>query len=176
MVKCAVIGNGPCRSAFDTSMEYEYRIGCNIPWTDVDSTIILDIDIIRIWRDDHTIIKCPAYFSRKAWMHTAEGISRLRSHIIENGLFLGIEEVSQYQGYSSGNCALQKAVDLGYKHIDIYGMDSWFDITIDSFTNQFVPKEDSGNGLRRQRCESWRRHWVTLMDKHKDIVFNFIKE
>ena len=39
-MKGAVVANGPSRTRFNSSDGYNYTIGCNIPWTKVDSTVI----------------------------------------------------------------------------------------------------------------------------------------
>jgi hypothetical protein len=47
-MKCAVLCNGPSRSAYNPEKEYAYRIGCNIPWTKVDCTVILDPQMVKV--------------------------------------------------------------------------------------------------------------------------------
>ena len=46
-MKAAVVRNGPSRFAFQENLKYNYTIGCNIPWTNVNATVILDSNVIE---------------------------------------------------------------------------------------------------------------------------------
>lgn len=165
----AVLGNGPCRKSFDTSKNYDYKIGCNFPWTKVDSTVILDTNVIVLWSRDQTLLDTPAYFSKKAWMITDE--VKLRPYINSHDLFLGF--VDKEENDSSGNVACKKLIEMGYKYIDIYGMDSWFtkdhNGNLDSYTRNFFPDKDGMNNSHK-----WKQSWMDTITRNPTVKFNFI--
>ena len=170
-MKCAVLGNGPSRSAYVPGNDYDLVIGCNIPWTQVDCTVILDENIIMLWHKNHDLIKVPAYFSKKAWMY-ADGLKTFRPFIQENGWFLGLVDNKDHQ--SSGNVAGKVAVELGYKLIDAYGCDAAFTEAhghnTQSFTREYVSGIDMINN-----SYLWRLHWDKLVKSNPDVTFNFIR-
>lgn len=167
-MKVAVLCNGPSRSAYDPNKEYAYRIGCNIPWTKVDCTVILDEKVVRLWVADLDITDCPAWFSQQAWDHAkAEGYD-----IILKDKFLGIIEKAK-RGLSSGNLACLKMVELGYTDIDIYGADAFTcnDIRSNtkSYTRNFLPP------IEMNMSPDWRTNFNKMIANHPNVKFNFIK-
>ena len=167
----AVLGNGPSRKFYDPSKAYDFRMGCNIPWTDVDATIILDQNIIELWAKDKTLIKVPAYFSSKAW--TAADEFRLRAHLYSNDLFLGL--IGKDPDESSGNVAAKKLVEEGYAEIDIYGCDAYWTeqsrYNTESYTREFITDPDMANNSSK-----WKSLWDNFIANHPEVKFNFIKE
>lgn len=54
-MKAALLCNGPSRVAFKSRLGYNYVIGCNIPWTEVDSTVIFDVEVLNhMWEKSLT--------------------------------------------------------------------------------------------------------------------------
>jgi hypothetical protein len=171
-MKCAILGNGPSRSAYSPDKEYDYRIGCNIPWAVTDCTIIIDPDVVTAWSFKLDIIKCPVWLSRVAYRHSDKVRIQptkvtMRDYVEDNKLFLGIEP--QPEHYSSGHIATNKAIELGYKYIDLYGFDSYFEDTMDSYTRLHV-KDKPMNHIKK-----WRGLWDKIIASHPDIKFNFIR-
>lgn len=170
----ALLGNGPSRKFYDPSKAYDYRLGCNIPWADVDATLILDENIIRLWHKDHSLIKVPAYISREAWMYGDE-LKTFRPFIKENKYLISIVDKIPKINESSGNVAARKLVELGYKRIDIYGCDAAFTAApghnLNSYTREFIPSTDMINNSYK-----WKLNWDALVKKHPEITFNFIKD
>jgi hypothetical protein len=168
----AVLGNGPSRKFYDPSKAYAYRLGCNIPWTDVDATLISDDNIVVLWHKNHDLIKVPTYFSRKTWMFTDE-LKTFRPFIKQFKLFAGVFD--RQPNESSGNAAAKKLIELGYKELDIYGCDAYFTAThgynIKSYTREFIPGIDMINNSYK-----WKLFWDELIKKHPEVKFNFIKE
>jgi hypothetical protein len=160
-MRCAVLGNGPSRSAYKG--EYDYVIGCNIPWTKVDSTFIMDPDVITAWSNDLNLITCKVYLSPQAVRHADRlPFIQYKKHLI------AVQEIPPL--YSSGHVAAKKAVELGYTELDIYGMDSWFNDTMETYTRTFVSEKPSN------KCKQWRKVWNELIQTYPDVKFNFIKE
>lgn len=165
----AILCNGPSRVQYDPNKEYAYRIGCNIPWTDVDCTVILDEDVCTYWSRNLSAIKCPAYFSISAW-NWAVNLPGFKAYIEENNLFAGIVDVPVEPKHSTGHVAVLKAIDLGYKKFDIYGLDSWFEDNIESYTINFVDNKPVNH------VASWRQAWKNIIGRNDRCKFNFIRE
>lgn len=164
----AVLGNGPSRKSYDPSKEYDYLIGCNVPWTDVDCTVIIDTEIVRLWKKDPNLIKCKAYFSGRAWDYSADIHAR---SIIEHA-FLGI--VDKQPNDSSANMAARILIAQGYKNIDIYGCDAYFTeqhgYNTKSFTRSILPTMPALNNSYK-----WKLSWVEMVQTYTDVNFNFIR-
>lgn len=48
-MKIAVLGNGASRNFFADPSRYDYLIGCNIPWTEVDANVIIDEEMVNFF-------------------------------------------------------------------------------------------------------------------------------
>lgn len=165
-MKAAVLCNGPSRSAYNPDKEYAFRIGCNIPWTKVDCTVVLDEQVVRKWAKQQDLITVPTYFSVKAWRETdLLGREFFRQFLIDL-----VEPLPEYD--SSGHVACSQAIKKGYKDIDIYGCDSWFTQNVDSYTRQFI----KSNTIHTPDTHSigWRKRWKQIMDNNPDVKLNFI--
>ena len=166
----AVLCNGPSKKLYDESKEYDFRIGCNIPWTRVDATVILDEEITRYWSKHRDVITCPVYFSEDAWRFASE--IQFRPWLVEHEYLLGLVKRGRFR--SSGNIACECVIELGYKQIDIYGADAYYTqkpgYNNESFTRKFLPPPDVNNSHR------WKKVWDDMIKKHPDVKFNFIKE
>lgn len=167
-MKCAVLCNGPSRSAYNPETEYAFRIGCNIPWTKVDCTVILDPQMVKVLVRDISLIDCGVYFSQAAWDYVEEvGASSLFKS-------LGIIQKTR-KGLSSGNLACMKAVELGYKDIDIYGADA---MTTSDIRSNNVSKSYTRNFLDSDSMNmspDWRTNFNKMIQSHPNVNFNFIK-
>ena len=51
-MKAALLCNGPSRSLFTSTNGYNYLIGCNVPWRQVDATVVLDVGVVQKWWKD----------------------------------------------------------------------------------------------------------------------------
>jgi hypothetical protein len=170
-MKAAVVCNGPSRFAFNKNLKYNYTIGCNIPWTKVDSTVILDGNVIHRWAGDSNLISCPAFFTTRAW-RTADEI-RFRNYIIDNNLFIDL--MPDYpEFYSAGHVAALVMCENDYTELDIFGVDSMFEDTVESFTNTLV--YDFNPDSEQQRIVNWRLNWDKLQNDYPEVTFNFIKD
>lgn len=165
-MKAAVLCNGPSRKDFDGSVRYDYRIGCNIPWTKVDATVVLDIDVVDKWLKNK-IPNAPTWFSEHAWRET-----KFKDRNYFKDSFLGIvKPLPEYD--SSGHVACSKAIELGYTEIDIYGCDSWFTDITDSYTHQYT---DTRPKDRSKHIIGWRARWNTIINANPNVVINFIRK
>lgn len=159
-MRTALLCNGPSRIAFNPDMVYNYTIGCNIPWTTVDSTVIIDVNILQMIQDP-----CLLFVSRKAWI---ECPNKVKDKLI--GYLRGVfDPLPEYD--SAGHVACRKLLELGATQIDIYGCDSWFTYNTDSHTHQYV---DSRSQDMSKNVSVWRARWYELMANNPRVVFNFI--
>jgi hypothetical protein len=167
----AVVANGPSRNRFNSSNGYNYTIGCNIPWTKVDSTVILDGNVIERWSRDLNLVSCPAFFTTRAWRSTDE--YKIREYILNNNLFIDLmPDVREF--FSAGHVAAQIMCENDFTELDIYGVDSIFKDTVESFTNTLV--QDHNPDSERQRIVHWRMNWDRLQNDYPEVTFNFIRE
>jgi hypothetical protein len=170
-MKAAVVCNGPSRFAFNEKLEYNYTIGCNIPWTKVDATVILDGNVVERWSRDLSLISCPAFFTARAWRSTDE--YKIREYILNNNLFIDLmPDVKEF--FSAGHIAAQIMCENDFTELDIYGVDSMFKYTVESFTNTLV--DDQNPDSEMQRIVNWRINWDKLQNDYREVTFNFIKE
>lgn len=159
-MKVAVLCNGPSRILYNSSSQYDYRIGCNIPWTKVDSTVIMDDGVLEKWDSPKNF-----YASTKAWREFR------RKELNKDQLIELFEPTAGHD--TSGHAATRIVLSMGAKQIDIYGCDSMFSSNTDSYTHQWV--DDRSIDMSKQ-ISGWRTNWKDLMVKHPDVLFNFIGE
>lgn len=164
-MKAALLCNGPSRIDYPGRDGYDYVLGCNIPWTSVDATVIIDAKVVALWAKDKNLIKCKAYYSTDAWRHTDE----IKQRNFFQSKFLGIFE-SLKDRDSSGHAAARLLIKKGYKDIDVWGADSWFEQTIVSSTHKIIPNLNDDHD--RKFVERWREQWKVLMDK-PDVNIHF---
>ena len=163
-MKAAVLCNGPSRTLYTADGGYDYIIGCNIPWTQVDSTVVLDIGVVQQWYKKK-IPQVPTWFSEHAWRET----KFTDRQYFEKYLLGLVRPLPEYD--SSGHVALSQVLKLGYKTIDIYGCDSWFTTNTDSYTHQY---SDSRPNDMSKHIDGWRKRWCDVMSNHPDVTVNFI--
>jgi hypothetical protein len=163
----ALLCNGPSRfSYFNSEENYSVVAGCNVPWTNVDWTVILDEEVVQKWGDQPNLITVPAYFSKHAWMET----DAIRKRPQFEKYFLGLV----YPGKefdTSGHVATSVLIDKGYKEIHVYGADSQWHDTLESashamFTNH--PDPDSNSHI-----QGWRNRWKKIQKSNPDVKIVF---
>jgi hypothetical protein len=166
----AILGNGPSRvSYFQNKIKYDTIVGCNIPWTDVDYTIILDEEVVARWKAEPNMIKVPAYFSVHSW----EYIDRpLRAIEFFEPFKLGIVKPGK-EFDTSGHVACSLLISKGYKEIDVYGADVMFSDTLESRSHDFFKNHPDPNSSAHIR--GWRNRWQRIVEGNPDVIINFRK-
>lgn len=157
-MKVALLGNGSSRVLYSPTDRYDYTIGCNIPWTKVDSTVIMDVNVLEKWEN-----LCNFYVSRNAWRGCRKR-DRYNEFLIEI-----VDTVPEYD--SSGHMACRILLKLGATEIDIYGCDSWFTNDTESYTHKYV---DSRSDNMTKNVSAWRANWYKMMSENLSVKFNFI--
>lgn len=169
-MKCAVLCNGPSRILYEQSAEYGFLIGCNIPWTKVDATVVLDEQVVRLWAKNPDLITVPTFFSVKAWQET----DAVKKRDFFRQFLIKIVNI-KLPYHSSGHIAVEQAIDKDYTDIDIFGCDSWFSEIGKSYTRTHIKDGGIVDGDTRS-IEGWRNRWKEIMDKHPEVKLNFIGE
>ncbi len=165
-MKAAVLCNGPSRTLFTDSDRYNYLIGCNIPWRQVDSTVVLDIGVVQKWYKNK-LPNVPTWFSEHAWRETKFTDRKY----FEDYLLGLVRPLPEYD--SSGHVALSQVIKLGYTEIDIYGCDSWFTGVTDSYTHQY---SDTRPDDMSKHIVGWRKRWETIIRDNPEVKITFIGE
>jgi hypothetical protein len=177
-MKAALLCNGPSRFAYKEPNDYNYVMACNIPWVDkVDGTVILDKGVARFIAGDISKIPkgCRLYLTLQASQilkgYSHEGV-KLDQWLCSNNMF-GDHVDTLGKFYSSGHMAAVQLAKLGYSDIDVYGCDSYFDATVESYTWQYVD-DLATEKTRSDRVLKWRENW-NLIEKNFNVKFNFIR-
>lgn len=170
-MKCAVLCNGPSRVSYTGRGEYDYVIGCNIPWTNCDSTVILDGLVIDTWNNDRTIVNVPVHYGTEAWKRAEQLDKQFFSQYYQEV----IKVDPTY--HSSGHNAVEIMIRYGYKTVDVYGCDSWFNGDVSSSTHSIVIRPEGPNyPLRmKERVTGWKIRWKQMMENNPKVTINFIR-
>lgn len=169
-MKCAVLCNGPSRIKYQPSPEYKLVVGCNIPWTKVDISVILDKQVIDVWNKDRTLIDCKVIYSKQSWEY-AKSI---------DDFFFDMYYMSDIKidlnHHSAGHNAVEWCIKQGYNDIDIFGCDNYFDNIDASYTRQFIPLNSPNRELRHyETVKGWRIRWKNIKEQNPNVRLNFIK-
>ncbi len=168
-MKCAVLCNGPSRTLYTPSESYEWVLGCNIPWTEVDATVVIDFQIIDKWDKNLALIPCSMYAAQRAFQRIKGAKNRLymKTRLVETFR-------SERNYHSSGHCAAELAIRKGYTSIDVYGCDSYFSEDTTSYTREHIKNAGPRKGDLRT-LHGWRVRWDAMIRKYPHIKIEFIR-
>ena len=160
----ALLCNGPSRILYNPNNNYDYVIGCNIPWVMVDATVIMDIEVVhKIVSDNLPTVN--TFFGRDVWRELHH-----KTRSLYDDKFLGIVDTKDIND-NSGHLACRKLIELGYTKIDVYGCDSMTNDNTDSYTHRYV---DTRFAAASVLASNWRRVWNTIITNNS-VEINFIK-
>jgi hypothetical protein len=170
-MKAAVLGNGKSRFLYTNPNEYDYVIGCNIPWTNVNDTVIIDEKVVEyLYNNKEKYKYChKTIFSRKSWtkiieLHAEYYFSPHITKIIE------IEEGID----SSAHIALKYILSLDrFSTIHLYGCDSRWSNDTSSRTHQYVNNKPPDQSTI---LSLWNSKWDSIIDQNMGIDIMFIGE
>lgn len=170
-MKAALLCNGPSRVAYQPSDKYDFVLGCNIPWTDVNATVIVDDVVIIEWNKNRDLIQCDAYMSNDAWNKACD----IDKMFFEQR-FIGLVSPGTHYD-SSGHTAARLLIRNGYTKIDIYGCDAYFKRNVESYTSNFIVRDTSPNSDLRKvdRAVGWKVQWNIMIEQNPNVRINFIK-
>jgi len=163
-----VLGNGPRWKYFKPNGLY--TMGCNFPPLEVDCTSIIDREVIRKWATGTVDMRTDKVILNRA---SSETMKEHRKFFQQNTVHVigTINVLRNY--YSSGHWAAYAMIKLGYTELDIYGCDSWFEVDIGSYTDNFVEKGKPN--YNPKFVGEWRKSWNRLaQEEGKGVTFNFI--
>ena len=165
-MKAALLGNGPSRELYLKNVfDYDTVVGCNAPWTRVDWTVVWDKEVIHVWSKNMDLIKVPTYFSRDAWATT----DAIKKRDLFQPHFAGFVQRSEMYD-TSGHIACRLLIEHGYKEIDLYGFDSYWEDTIESISHDIF---NNRSALPESLCDKWRKIWAKIQRTNKDVKLNF---
>lgn len=162
-LKGAVLGNGPSRDLYDYSADVV--IGCNIPGEgySLDATVILDVEVVWILKNNPELLNCPAIVSTAAY----EKIKELR---LVNDIHVMEVLPRTFDWHNSAHYAalfLTNVIECGT--IDLWGCDSYFTNDRASHTDQLIKPPDNAASLPKH----WNRVWNQIIADHPDVHFHF---
>lgn len=149
-----------------------YTMGCNYPPVEVDATSIIDREVIRKWATGTVEMRTNTVVLNRASLETLKEHKRF-FQLPENTIhILGTFNILRNY-YSSGHWAAMAMIKLGYTELDIYGCDSWWDIDIGSYTDNFIEKGKPN--YNPKFVGEWRKSWHRMSrEEGKGVTFNFI--
>jgi hypothetical protein len=182
-MECNLLCSGPRKKSYKKNGLP--TIGCNIPWTDVDYTIIFDevvlmkiIEMPDIIKEDVKLILSTVAYQE---LRRTKSVDKLKNKI---------ECVFKYNSLSekiflrsSGHYAAEWAIFKGFKKLNIYGCDNWFgdmkclDNNMHNKANPFYIKnlnEDFDEKYQIMRGEYWKKSWEKMIIQNPSIEFNFV--
>ena len=174
-MKAVLLCNGPSRVSYTPSLDYKFVMGCNVPWTDVDATTIVDGEMINKWSEKRDIIKVPVYYSIQAWQ-----LAKQIDEEFFRKMYAGTVKVENYY-HSSGHSAAEQLIAMGYNDIDVFGCDAYFKNTAatsaSSSTDAFVPREKGPNWELRMHDKmiGWKVRWDVMRNNNPHVKLNFIR-
>lgn len=139
-------------------------IGCNVPWKNTEYTFLFDIQttiLIPLIPKTCKIVAHSRVFNKT--------IDKTR---IAFRFDCGVDNKNILR-CSSGHYAAMFMIYKGFKELNIYGCDSWFDTNNyrDSFTDSKINKPIN---FVKDLGTHWKKQWELMILQHKHIVFNFI--
>lgn len=143
----AVLGNGISRNMYSDNSDFDLVIGCNIPWTKVDATVICDIEIIDLIKNDFTLIKVPVIISTVVF----EKIKEFK--IVDKFTILDVFKPKDW--HNAAHYAVDYLMTKNVDQIHLYGCDSILEDDISSITDDNVEKHMDSERFIRQ----WRKVW-----------------
>jgi hypothetical protein len=133
--------------------------------------VVLDIQMVKAWDKQRDIIKCPVYYSRQSYDYAIQ---------LDKDFFrpfaIGVMEI-QSHAHSSGHNAVELMITKGFRKIDVYGCDAYFNQSkSESFTRAFVPIESPNAELRaHSKMVGWKARWNQLLDDNPQCEIKFIR-
>lgn len=165
-MKVAILCNGPSKTLYKSSSVYDTVIGCNIPWCDVNFTVVGDKRVIAKEVSQKGLIQYPMIIYNQAYDY-------VRKHNLEY-VFADrcLEYIMLDNPTSAGNGAAQIALLKGYTVLDVYGADAIFSENFTSSTQQYIPWPSD----KKKEVIKWRERWKQLAELYPEATINFIRK
>ena len=155
-----VVGNGPSRKHFKKFDQNNFVVGCNLSDRSLplDATVVIDPAVIN-----HIINNQIDYLPP---LIITQGVKKI---INKNNFDVPVSTVldTRSKGNSSGHFATDYLLHRGYTHIHMWGCDSLFEDTVESFTREQIPNEPANS----KNWKRWRNAWHNVFAEKKDVQF-----
>lgn len=165
MKRAHVVGNGPSYTNFNKIDGDDFVVGCNITKINADATTLSDLRLAYRVRTElrtylRKLITCPVIVNQKVydWLQTDKG-KEAELEVID------IYNTYGYQSFelSSGHYAAMWLIDQGYDEIHVWGVDSYFDNHLRSYTDQLVDASIKNYpDAMAVVADRWRAKWDEL--------------
>ena len=165
MKKAHVVGNGPSYINFQRTNEEDLVVGCNITRIDADLTTLSDLRLAYRIREsmrekNQRLVNCPVLVNKKIynWLQTDKG----------KQCELDVKDVYNTYDYqpidlSSGHYAAMWLLEQGYDDIHVWGVDSYWDNHIRSYTDEIVDHSvKTSKALMAEVALRWKAKWDEL--------------
>lgn len=164
----AILGNGPSHELYlQSSIKYDIVAGCNVPWTAVDFTVVLDTEVVQRWATEPDLITVPTYFSTWAWGET----DAIKKRPFFEQYFKGIvKPLPEYDTSAHNACSI--LIKEGYKEIHVYGADVMKTDTIESRSHKLFKNHPPNNS--KKHILGWRARWKTIVDDNPQTKVEFV--
>jgi len=160
-----VVGNGPSYIDFERIDPEDLVVGCNITRINADFTTLSDLRLAYQIRNalhvgKPKMINCPVLVNQKIydWLQTSKG----------QQCKLDIHDVYKTYGnepfdLSSGHYAAMWLIEQGYDEIHVWGVDSYFDDHILSYTDEYVESGTKRSTTAMSKVATrWKKEWDKL--------------
>lgn len=157
-----ILGNGPSHILYEP--QDGYIIGCNIQTHPIDISVVLDIKPFHLYLRDRNIFQGKPIITSEYAMHG------VRHKNVEQELDI-LQKLEYLEKYvSAGHIAVQWALEHDYTEIHLWGFDSIWEDTIETKTDQIIPRSRVQDDL----FVHWREKWQPF--KEYNITVHNTKE
>jgi hypothetical protein len=177
-MRCNVLCNGPSRISYKENNLPS--IGCNIPWSSVNYTVIFGNDVIDIVDEDMNLI--PQSTKLIVSNITLEYLKQKNLLIKFKNKIYSVYNYDLNHRYSVGHVAVLTMISMGFKNIDVYGCDNYFDdlLCTDSYTRKWKITTKNLKKFHNEaelinRGKKWKEEWSYILKKYNKINIKFIK-
>lgn len=153
-----VLGNGPSWKQFSKIRDSDIVIGCNLPPIECDYTSIVDYDFVMTL-ERLSVINLPPVIA-------SEPVSVGKS-INVFAIYTPSGNISRV---SAANQATLWALENTQAEIHVWGIDSYFNGSLESYTDSIEPR----NNQMKKMPNPWKRVWdqIKIIDTENRIIFH----
>ena len=170
-----VVGNGPSWIDFKKIADTDFVIGCNATKVkEANVTMMSDVALcnqvvhLRKWERVGDIVDVPVIANHHIvdWVNISEETAQ---YIKIYGIYRRPDDIGPLE-MSSAHYGVIWAIDNGYDEIHVWGVDSYFQGHINSYTDTIRPSHMKKDAEKVARvAERWKLEWDTLIAKYNNI-------
>ena len=182
--ECNIFGSGPSRKSYVPNDLPS--IGCNFPWTKVQSTLMIDTEAIDKLCLNTSLIEVETnlILHKDIYYYL---LQTNKIHLLKNKIhsIFKLKESTQKFKLSSGHNACLYMISNGFNKLNIYGCDNFFgdDTCLENISHdKSLPNYIENAFLQicsidvlTERGIFWRGYWHKMIKQYPHVEFNFIK-